>query len=804
MTSSPRSHSSPVGRPAPASAPRFAGLWAALTYAVCTLLLAWPALGGGFLVNPMSDQYSGGFPVRDFAAQALKAGQGIPQWNPYLFGGLPYIGAMHGDIFYPTALLRLLLPTDVGMTWGFILHLFLAGCFTYGFLRAWGLGFYPALVGGIAYMMSGQVASLVSPGHDGKLFVSALFPLTLWLLVRGVRDGRHWVWGLLAITIGLAVLSPHPQLLQYLLLASGAFALYLALGTQPDGARLTRREGITRLSFALGAVLLGFAMGSVQYLPVIEYIPFSPRAGGRGYEYVTTYSMPIEELINTYLPEFSGILERYWGRNTIHLHSEYLGAAALLLASAAFGDPARKTFRRFWLVTGLVTLIWALGGNTPFYYLVYALVPGSKFFRAPSTIFFITSFSVAVLAALGTERALAGAITRRFLLGWVIGAGVIALLATAGVFTSLAQSIAAGYAGSQLDEAISDLKPAVVIGAWRSFVFVALAAGLLLVAARRKLDARLLAWALAAIVALDLWSVDRHYWLFSERAAVLYGSDSATVYLQKAPIGRVVVLPTNAPGIVVRDPNYAGDGLMVHDIRLVRGYHGNEVGRYQRLASGEAIGDYANTLNPNFWRLSNARYLYTNAKINQPGVTPLLGPVKNSAGSTVYLYRLPGDNPPAWVAPAMVKAGDDATLGTLLDPRFDPLRVAVIDSSAPVQAQSLTALPQPVNVVPKITRYDAGHIALDLSAPAPAGSALVVSENYFPGWRATVNGQPAPVVRADYNLIGVPLPAGASHISLDFTDAAYQKGKIVTLLALLVALALVGGGALLERRRRVV
>jgi len=120
MTSSTRSTGSHAGRAVPLAEPRHAGLWAALTYAVCTLLLAWPALGGGFLVNAHSDQYIGGFPVRDFAGQALKAGQGIPQWNPYLFGGMPYIGAMHGDIFYPTALLRVLLQTDVGMTWGFI------------------------------------------------------------------------------------------------------------------------------------------------------------------------------------------------------------------------------------------------------------------------------------------------------------------------------------------------------------------------------------------------------------------------------------------------------------------------------------------------------------------------------------------------------------------------------------------------------------------------------------------------------------------------------------------------------------
>jgi hypothetical protein len=121
-----------------------------------------------------------------------------------------------------------------------------------------------------------------------------------------------------------------------------------------------------------------------------------------------------------------------------------------------------------------------------------------------------------------------------------------------------------------------------------------------------------------------------------------------------------------------------------------------------------------------------------------------------------------------------------------------------------VQTQTLSALPEPLKITPRITRYDAGHIAMELSGPPPAGAALVVSENYFPGWRATVNGQLAPVVRTDYNLIGVPLPAGASRISLDFTDAAYERGKLVSILALAVALALIGAGALMERRRRVV
>ncbi|HEY6088468.1 MAG TPA: hypothetical protein VD771_01640, partial [Gemmatimonadaceae bacterium] len=220
-------------------APRFAFGWASLAYAVATLSLGYPALLGKFLVNPHSDQYIAGYAFREFAASALKATGHFPLWNPYLFGGMPYIAAMHGDIFYPTFLLRMVMPTDGAMTWGFIIHVFLSALFTFGFLRAIGYGFYGSLIGGIAYMMSGQIASYVSPGHDGKLFVSALFPLALWMLHLGIRREKNWSWGAFALIIGLCVLSPHPQLLQYTLLASGAYALFLAFSTL-DGMKLPR------------------------------------------------------------------------------------------------------------------------------------------------------------------------------------------------------------------------------------------------------------------------------------------------------------------------------------------------------------------------------------------------------------------------------------------------------------------------------------------------------------------------------------------------------------------------------------
>jgi len=789
--------------PSTDQSPRLAVLWAALACAVAALALGYPAFGGQFLVNPMSDQYIAGFAFRDFAVQQWHATGSIPQWNPYLFGGMPYVAAMHGDIFYPTFWLRLLLGTDHGMTWGFISHLWLAGFGTFLFLRTWGLGFYASLVGALAYQLGGPIAGYASPGHDGKLFVSALLPITLLLLVKGIRDNRHWAWGLIALVLGLAVLSPHPQLLQYHLLVAGAWALFLAFSTG-----LARRESVKRLGFALGAVVLGLAIGTIQFLPLIEYTPWSPRAGGRDYAYATSYSWPIPELFNTYLPQFTGMLEHYWGSNGIHLHSEYLGAAVLLLAPLAFGagGDARKAFRRFWLGTAIIALLWALGSSTPFFQLVYAIVPGTKFFRAPSTMMFVFAFSIAIFAALGTERLLAGKVSARYAIGWLVGGGAIALLATAGMITTVAQGLVPDPRYAELVDANARN---VVIGAWRSFLFVALAAGVVLGLAKGKLRPAHAGIALALIVAADLWSIERQYWMFSPPASKLYASDATIDYLKqlKDPT-RVVALaiPEGNP-VTAHDPNLGtpggrvggGDGLMVHGIRSATGYHGNELGRYQVL--GKADQGYSEVLNPSFWQLMNINYFLTNTDtLPIEGAVRVAGPVLDAAGTRVSLYKLADAHPFAWVAPVMAKYPDNIVLQAESAPNFATYQVAIFDSSAAVATQPLTVLPAPLALTTSTADYRPGHFTVTLSAPAPAGSALVASENFYPGWKAAVDGKPVEVLRADYVLMGVPLPAGAQTVEFTFDNATYPKGRTVTYAAILLGLLLTAAGFAADRR----
>jgi hypothetical protein len=241
----------------------------------------------------------------------------------------------------------------------------------------------------------------------------------------------------------------------------------------------------------------------------------------------------------------------------------------------------------------------------------------------------------------------------------------------------------------------------------------------------------------------------------------------------------------------------------VHGVRSAVGYHGNELGRYDELTGWDR--DWPQRLgNPNLWRLINLKYLYTNtATPPLDGMRLVAGPVRNVVGNMAYLYEFPGDNSAAWVAPIAVKAPDESVLATVLDPRFDVRRAALFDTAATVPAQPVPqALPDPTNITVRVTRWVPGHIALTLDQPAPDGASLVVSENYYPGWRATADGKPVPVGRADYVLTGVALPTGARQVELTFTSPRYELGKAITLAAVALATLALAGGVVLGRRPR--
>src|ERR1041385_3913142 len=269
-------------------------------------------------------------------------------------------------------------------------------------------------------------------------------------------------------------------------------------------------------------------MGGVQYLPAMfEYKPWSTRAAGHDWATATSYSFPIEETLNAYLPQFSGILENYWGQNIIHFHSDYDGVVVLMLTFAAFGAAAlHKSFRRFWIGVGIVSFLWALGGHTPLYHLIL-YVPQTKYLRAPSIMIYVTAFSMAVLVAIGAERWLSRRLGTRYVIGWGVAAAIFGLFMTVGGYQMLV-NLAIGIIGTNFEPSIRDQAlqyfqydqraagntSAAVLGAWRSFFFVALAAAAMWAFVTNRLAPRTAAWALVAVLVVDLWSIERLYWQY--------------------------------------------------------------------------------------------------------------------------------------------------------------------------------------------------------------------------------------------------------------------------------------------------
>src|SRR2546421_2780205 len=395
-------------------------------------------LQGKWLASPWGDQYSAGYAARYWGAEWWHRLGHVPLWNPELFGGLPFVGAGHGDIFYATSFLRLVLPVEMVINFGFVLHFILAGVFTYLLLRRLHVSWTGSVIAGLAYQLSGLIGSYPSPGHDGKLFASAALPLACLALVMALRDKRWEGYALLAIAVAMGLLG-HFQIAYYLLIAAGLFALYLTLEESKDDP--ARR--VARLALALGAVLLGFGLAAIQLLPFIQYIPFSPRAQGyHGFAGSTSWAIPWNHVPEFFLKNFVGSRDTYWGSNFAKLHSEYLGLPVIALAALGAGAKDRRRLVLWVGGIGLLFLLVSLGAATPFYKLWWALMPMVKKTRAPGMAFFAVAFPVALFAGLGTERR-AGKEGPSLLASRLVAAGGTGLLARSGGVGARRQALAA-------------------------------------------------------------------------------------------------------------------------------------------------------------------------------------------------------------------------------------------------------------------------------------------------------------------------------------------------------------------------
>jgi hypothetical protein len=751
---------------------------------IAAMLLLWPLLTGRILFGGAeSDMYIAGYSFRLFAAEWFTEHGSIPQWNPYLFGGLPYIGAMHGDIFYPSAWLRWIIPVDLAITWAMAVHFVLAGWFMYRLCRALGLSWGAAIVAGVSYELTGIVASQMSPGHDGKLFVSALTPLSFWVLLSAIRNRRTWAYGIFALVVALMVLG-HYHMAYFLLLALGLWTLYLIFwdAERPDDLRPWKALALVSL-----CVGVGLGITALQVLPFFEYIPYSPRAAGgpnTGWEFATTFAFPPAEVFALLLPELNGFKDGYAGANGLKLHTEYMGFLPLALAGLALGDAARRRLVIACSVGAVLFLLFAFAGHTPFYRPFFELLPLVKKIRAMGMVFFLTAFFLCVLAGIGVDRVLQRAVSMRSVYAIVGGAALFALLGALGGLQPVAESLAI----PQLYERALENGAALRAGALRLLVVVALGAGVLWSVASGRLQAGLAAMALAAVVAVDLWSVDRRFYAFSPRAAELFADDAVTTHLRRA----------QKPYRVFDADAYGYSILMAYGIPIATGYHGFELQRYRELG-GHANG-WRNLLSPNLLDLLAIRFLVLSEPQEVPRYREVVPRTTTASGRTAVLYER--DSIPAYarVIPAAAKVEEADVVATLIDPRL-PINGVVL---LPDTSSANTPLARPPfaasSASATVKSWEPGAMTITVNGATGSAAHLLISENWYPDWRAEVDGKPGTVRRADHALLSVDLPPSAREVRLWFDSPAYARGKVVSLVSLVLAALLIGIPVFTRRR----
>lgn len=767
--------------------PRYPHLVAALVCTSAALTLLWPLLGGRIMFGGMrSDMFVAGYAFRLFGAETFKHTGSIPEWNPYLFGGLPYIGAMHGDIFYPTAWLRWIMPVDLAITWGTAIHFVLAGWFTYALARALGIRWCGSVLAAVSYELTGIVASQMSPGHDGKLFVSALTPLAFWLLLLAIRDRKRWASGVFAIVVALTVLG-HYNMAYFLLVALGLWTLYLTFW---DDARPRDVSPWVPLGGALAALIVGIGISSLQIIPFLDYIKYSPRSDGgtdTGWAFATTFAFPPREIFTLLLPQFNGILDHYWGQNPLKFHTEYMGAVPLMLAAVGLGDRMRRRLVIAFSVCAVVFLLFAWGGYSPLYKMLFGVLPYLSKIRGMGMVFLLTAFPICLLAGIGLERVLSGEVATRNV---AIVAGCVTLFALLGA-TGALQPLAEALAIPERAEAVHANAPELQAGAARLLVFALLASAALLSTATRRMSRTAGAWVLIAIAVLDLWSLDRQFFTFSPRANVLFRDDAITTYLEHAP----------KPYRVLDAGAYGQTSiLMGYGIPNVLGYHGFELRSYDEFG-GRAVG-WQNVSNPAFLDLLGVRYLILPQPQSVTGFHVAVPETTTALGTPALLLERDSVVPYARVMLNAAKAPEGPEIATLLDPRFPISDVALFADTSSVHVDSLVqALPRS-QVSTRVSSWAPGAMTIALKGSDARAGHLIVSENWYPDWRATVDGQPAVVRRADHTLISVDLPPGAREVRLWFAASDYARGKMITVISLVIALAAIGVALATEQRRQ--
>jgi len=715
----------------------------------------WPALVMlGFIVVffrenifPDHGNFLGGIDVAQyflwhaqFIKEQLLSGS-VPLWNPYYYSGHPFIANPQTFVFYPATLLFAALPLPWAFNIDTVLHIYLAAAGMYCFVLLITESRSSGLASAVVYSLSGYFMTRIYAGHLTMIHTAALLPWIFYLFEKGYKTGQTRFFLITGLVFGLQILSGEPQNNYYTVLFLAIYALIRHFSTSHHKHHPFYQPGI----FLVLILLVAFGISAVQVLPSLEFMSLSDRAE-KTYQFATAYSFPPQNFFTFLVP----VIENSSLKPDVEF-AGYIGIPAIILAGigAAFyrHSPHTWCFR----IMALIAAAIMLGKYTPLYHLFYNCLPGISTFRIPARCLVIFVFSMAILAGFGIQHICETTITRKH------------HIAAMGLCAVLLLCLFAGAAFFQVPLASKDIVLAV---AFFVVAFVILDLG------RFAKNKSVVAGVIIAVLFIDL------YLIYYPRIPIM----NETEWLTKEPYK--FSFEKDPAFCRVASPLDAQFGM---DFRYygVNAYTPIVLGRYFRfmheMANVPTSKTTRHTLNP---QIFNRNSVFSSKVL---GIKCAIVKTRNGFELITAEKVMPRA---VLVKQAIVLPRLEDQMQYIKRSDFDPQKQVLLEAvppeNVPPNPKGTEAPPDGNNVV--ITKYQPNRI--ELNCVSDSDTYLVLSELFYPGWRAYIDGDKVQILRADYLLRAVPLTAGRHNVVFVYRPASFLIGAAITIFTLLLLGAL--------------
>ena len=715
--------------------------------------------------NPLlDDQFLVFIPQHEFVYQQFRAGH-FPFWNPFIDCGVPNLGSFQGALLFPINLLLLPVPPFYAASIAAWLKLFLAGCFTMLYLRTLGVSNSGAFLAGLVFSLSGfMIVWLGHPHVNSAMWLPLMLYLTerFFQCVHGglpvIRVGLGF-----ALVVGCMLLGGHPPTMVHLVIFQSVYFLFRWIGH--------RREcPLPMTGWWLGAFLVGCLLAAPAILPFLEYDHYSAESSSSIGMQRAAMKLPLNSLIFYLLPHLSGSPADGWEDTLLRLgvgnllpnyneRTGYVGVLPLLFALYAV---SMRRCALTWFHAGVILVCFLFICGLPPLPAMLGALPVLHAIN-PMRLLLVAGFSIAVLAGMGWDQFQRLESTRWK--GW-IGAGFWAVVGI--VLLSYGLKVAPRWhtleAGCR-----AYLLPQFQMLAGSLLVSAALF--LRAVNQRRGFSTALaLGW-----VTMDLLAFARGYnpQIPHDR---YYPTIPAIEWLKQDP-GHYRILGDQA----VLKPNVAE----VFGLRDARGCDFTTVRRYEELITGRSGDFYFYTTSrsvPKSMPLLGVKYWLA---FQVPNPDPAQYELVYSNLISIFRYRPVRERALA-VYDYRVEHDPAAVLNEVRSGTFDPQRTLLLEDDPPATKTvgGDAPLAASANTPVRFVSDQADTVTVEATLAKPGF--LLLLDTYFPGWTATVNGQPARIYRADYNFRAVQLPAGPSTVYFAYRPASFRVGLMLAAIGWLI------------------